>query len=223
MLVTNSMGQTQTATNAAPDFRTLRVEYRKNLLGSLLEENYKYRDDLRIVERKLAACADYTGALRARNERHLIEQEVTAMEQEIPALGAQLQSLRHASLPDRIVLLPKDARLTGLSVEVSNNGISGWKPARSLAVWDMADLPPGGYEIYIAASSGSGGAANFILRETRYTLECPVKSCPETPMEKLYGTLRVSDGKGSLVLTVGHVDEAHSVRIHSVTLVPANR
>lgn len=137
MLVTNLVGQTQTAMNAAPDFRTLRVEYRKNLLGSLLEENYKYRDDLRIVERKLAACADYTGALRARNERHLIEQEVTAMEQEIPALGAQLQSLRHASLPDRIVLLPKDARLTGYPWKCPTMASQGGSPrgASLYGIW----------------------------------------------------------------------------------------
>jgi hypothetical protein len=217
------MGQAPSTSPNAPDLRSLRVEYRKNLLSSLLEENYKYRDDLRVVERKLAASADYTGALRARNERRQIEQEVTAMEQEIPALNAQLLSLRHASLPDRIVFLPKDAKLTGVSVELPTNGISGWRPSRSLAVWELSDLPPGGYEVYISSSSSAKGSANFVLRENRYTLDCQVKDITEKPTEKLYGTLRVSDGKSSLILTAERVDENQFVRIHSVTLVPANR
>jgi len=207
---------------SVPDLRILRVEYRKSLLSSLLPEKKAYRDDLLTMERNLAARADYAGAIRVRDERRAIEQEITGMEHEIPALGTQLQTLRSGALPEKILLLAREATLRSAVVN-SSNAIAGWTAERSQAQWTLPDLPQGGYEVVMTYTCATKGGAPVKFQESFYSLLATLPSTPEKPQERLLGTLRLRNGKSSLRLETPELPPGTDLRIYSVALIPANR
>ena len=206
-----------------PDLRALRVDYRKSLLEALLPQKKAYRDELENLEKKFAVESDFVSAMRARDERSQLDQEIMAMEQELPALASQAQALHSPALPERITLSPTDAQLTGVTMDAKAKTLTGWRPARSLATWKVPPLPLGGYEVYITYTCPGKAGAAFTLRESHYSLQCKVTEPSPKAVEKLFGTLRVQTGSSTLSLSADSVETDQPIQIHAVALVPANR
>lgn len=223
LLMDAAQDKTDSPGAPTPDLRTLRVDYRKGLLEALLPQKKAYSDELEALEKKLATDADFNNAIKARNERVQLDQEIMALEQELSALTTQAQALHSAALPDRIILSPAEAQISGITLEPKDKSLSGWKPSHSLATWRVPALPPGGYEVYVTYSCPAKGTATFTVRETRYTLEVKITDPAPKPVEKLFGTLRVQANNTTLSLSAESIESGHPVHIHSVALVPANR
>jgi hypothetical protein len=214
---------TTAALGPATDLRTLRVDHRKSLLEALLPQKKAYSAELETLEKKFANDADFGSAIKARDERAQLNQEIMTLQQELTALTSQAQILHSAALPDRIVLSPAEAQVNGIAIEPKDKSLIGWKPSNSLATWRVPALPPGGYEVYLTYSCPAKGSSSFTVRESHYTLDVKITEPAAKPTEKLVGTLRVQANNTSISLSAEDIGAGHPVHIHAVTLVPANR
>jgi len=205
-----------------PDLKSLRIEYRRSLLTALLPEKKTDHEQLLALEHALAAKGDYAGAIRARDARRAIGQEITAMEHEIPALAAQAQAMRTGSLPDRFVFPAKEAVTQALTLDAKTGALMGWDGAKSSAQWKLPDIPPGGYEVLINYCCAE--SLEVTLKEAFYHLTGALPPTPAAkPQELNLGTLRVKDGQTNLRLELAKAGNSAELRILSVTLAPANR
>jgi hypothetical protein len=62
-----------------------------------------------------------------------------------------------------------------------------------------------------------------MVREVHYTLQFKATELTTKPREQLLGTLKVQAGTTAISLSAEKLEGDLPVRIHSVTLVPANR
>jgi hypothetical protein len=211
---------TSGAQEAAPDLRSLRAQLRRDLLTAALPEQKAQREALLALEKKYAAAQDYAGAIKARDERVRIEQEIATMEKEMSALGQRAVAPGAARAPERIELNLAEATLAGVRLDAGDKCLTGWNAAGASATWRLPNLPPGGYEVSL---NHQGGDASASLKESFYTLTSDLKPASGKSVTQSLGTLRVRDGAGSLTLTVGPAEKCASLRIYSLVLVPAAR
>lgn len=206
---------------AETDLRTLRALFRQGLLTAILPEKRAYAARLQELEKQLAGARDYAAAMKVREERLALEQEVTAFELELPGLAARAAGLA-ALLPERIVFRLQDAALTGLKLE-KDNAISGWESARGAATWKLPGLPPGGYEVMVKYTCAGGSSAVLEVRESFYVLRGKLTAPEDKPVEKNLGTLRIRDGGGPLTLAADGAGLPAQLRIVALELAPVNR
>jgi hypothetical protein len=215
------------ASNPAPahapdnDLRQMRAQFREALLTAILPEQRAYHDQLQDLEKKLAAAHDFAGAIQARDERVLLEEEITAYEEEMPRLAARASGADQL-LPERIVFKPTDAKLSGLTLE-KDGTLAQWNAAQASATWTLPKLPAGGYEVFLKYSSGKDDATGLIVRESFYFLRGKTTPTDQKPSEKSLGTLRIRDGDGTLTLAAESVPKNNALRLLSLELAPVNR
>lgn len=200
-----------------PDIRLLKAQLRRSLLEVAIPEQKTHRDALLALEQKYAAGQDYAAAIRTRNERAKLEQEIASMEKELAALGT-LSGSGLTSVPDRIDLKLKDATLTGLQLDARDGSLLGWDSPAAAAVWTLPNLPAGGYEV-VLVHAGSGATAS--LKESFYTLSAPLKTTNGTPLQQTLGTLRIREGSSQLSLTMSPPEKGADLRVYSLVLLPA--
>jgi hypothetical protein len=203
------------------DLRQMRAQFRGSLLTAILPEQHVYHDELLELEKKLAAAHDFAGAIQARDERVMLEQEITAYEEEMPRLAARASGADQL-LPERIVFKPADAKLSGLALE-KDGTLSQWSAAQSSATWTLPKLPAGGYEVFLRYSSGKDDPTAFIVRENFYFLRGKTTPTNQKRSEKSLGTLRIRDGEGTLTLTAENAPKNSALRLVSLELAPVNR
>ncbi|MEZ0386343.1 MAG: hypothetical protein ACAI34_04690 [Verrucomicrobium sp.] len=202
------------------EMRSLKMQLRQDLLTAMLPEKRKQMEELIALEKKLATTQNYAGALRARDERLKLEKEISNIEKELPALRAQAASLLARSLPERIELKLSEAQITGLKLDSREGTLGGWQTPGASAAWKLPDLPPGGYEVVMRYSSDDGG---IVLKESFYSLAVPCGTATKAPAERSVGTLRIRDGNSSLTLTANPPEKSATLRVYSLSLVPASR
>lgn len=206
------------AQEPAPDLRALKTQLRRDLLSALLPEMKTHREDLLALERKLATAQDFAGASRARDERLKIEGEISSMEKELPLVTARASGAASARAPERIEFKLSDAHLTGLQFDPKDNALTGFGGPEAGATWTLPGIPPGGYEVVLRSTGGSG---NAVLKENFYELTAPIKESKDKPVEQTLGTLRIRDGRSTLSLSANPPEKCAGLRVYSLVLVPS--
>lgn len=207
-------------TGSEGELRTMRLQLRQDLLSSILPEKRVQREELVALEKRLAAAQDFAGAIRARDERLKVEQEIANIEKEVPALRAQMLKLAAGALPERIELKLTEASLTGVKLDEGTGSLQGWNAPGASASWKLPDLPPGGYEVLLRYTADGGGVT---LQESFYSLSAECSPPVQKATEKSLGTLRIRDGSGPLTLKSNPPEKSSSLRVYSLVLVPASR
>jgi hypothetical protein len=210
------------AQDAAPDMRALKAQLRRDLLTAALPEHKAHREELLALEKKYAAAQDYAHAIKARDERLRIEQEIGVMERELNTLAQRSASATATRPGERIELSFTEASLgAGVHVDTKDKSLTGWDSVGASATWKLPNLPSGGYEVVL---NHQGSDANAMFKESFYLLTCGLLKKPTgEAVEQTLGTLRVKDGTSTLTLTVGPPEKCTSLRVYSVALIPVAR
>ncbi len=203
------------------DLRTLRASFRQGLLSAILPEKRAYAARLLGLEKKLVSARDYADAIKVREERITLEQELAAFELELPALVLRASG-KSALLPERVVFNPKDATLSGVKLD-SDGAIIGWGTAGSAALWNLPHLPEGGYEVMVKYTCAGGGSATLEVRENFYALQSKVTLAAGKQVEKNLGTLRIRNGDGKLMLVANGASQSAQFCVVKLELAPVNR
>lgn len=211
---------TLAAQDAPPDLRTLKSGLRRDLLAAALPEQKSHREDLLALEKKYAAAQDFAGAIRARDERIKVEQEIASMEKELAGLNSRPGGPTRTRAPERIELKLSEAALSGLKMDPKDSCLIGWNVAGASATWKLPGLPPGGYEVSL---NHAGSPVTAMVRESFYSLSSELKPAVDKPVEQRLGTLRVRDGSGSITLSMIPPEKCATLRVYSLVLVPASR
>lgn len=201
----------------------LRTTHEKSLLRASAPALRDYITDLGAREKRCALVHDYKGAIAARDERQSMEKELARIDKEELILRAREQTLRSAALPDQIVLMPEQAVLSGVRREPGSGTLSEWSRVGASATWKLPDLPPGGYEVIIRYSCEPLEGGTLSISEKTYSLSGTADTTLTGPAEKNFGTLKVTDGSGSLTITARSIVKSNLMKLHFVKLIPANR
>ena len=199
-----------------------RVGFDLGLLRASLPAMRRHAADLRAHEARLAAARDYEAAIPARDERQAVEREIARLEKEDIILTTREQALRSVLLPDRIVLALDKAILSDVIYDPARKVLTGWKRSGTGATWSLPALPPGGYEVVLRYSCDALEGGSILVKETVYTLSAPLGTTLKGPTEKNIGTLKVSNGSGTLSILATNVLRDNLMNLHSVELIPAN-
>ncbi len=202
------------------DLSLIKTQLRKDLLQALLPEKKQHRDALLALEQKYAAATNYTGAIRARDERFALEKEIASIEKEIPILNSMAIALTSRNAPDRLEMRLSEATIRGVQLDAKDNFLSGWEKDQASATWKLPDLPAGGYEIILRYTAESGSVQ---IKESYYSLKGKLTATKEGPIESKIGTLKIKDGRGVITLTSDNPQQSGSLRVYSLVLVPAIR
>ena len=200
----------------------LRAGFDLALLRASLPAMRMYAADLRAQEARLAAVRDYEAAIPVRDERQAVEREISRLEKEDLLLTTREQALRSALLPERIVLALDKAILSDVTYDPARKIITGWKRSGSGATWSFPALPPGGYEVVLRYSCDALEGGTILVRETIYTLSASMGTTLKGPVEKNIGTLKVSNGSGTLSILATNVLRDNLMNLHAVVLIPAS-
>lgn len=205
------------------DLAMLRTTHEISLLRASAPSLRQYASELAALEKRCATSRDYKGAIAARNERQTIEKEIARIEKEDLLLRTREQSFRSAMLPDQIVLMPEQATLSGVEREPGNGALTRWKKAGSSATWKLPDLPPGGYEVLVRYSCDALEGGSLVIGEQTFSLTGTADTTLKGPTEKNFGTLKITNGSGSLTIRARTVLKSNLMHLYFVKLVPANR
>jgi hypothetical protein len=222
VLVLNGRGAAGTASTRT-ELAMLRTAHEISLLRASAPSLRQYAAELTALEKRCATNRDYKGAIAARNERQTIEKEISRIEKEDLLLKTREQSFRSAMLPDQIVLMPEQAVLSGVSREPGNGALTDWKKTGASATWKLPDLPPGGYEVLLRYSCDALEGGSLAIGEQTFSLTGTADTTLKGPMEKNFGTLKITNGSGSLSISARTVLKANLMHLYFVKLVPANR
>lgn len=201
-----------------PELSALKASLRKDLLTALLPELKAHRDALQALEQKQGAAQDYAGAVRARDARSQVDQQIAALEQEAAMLAARASVQNAARIAARIEFKLADAKLVGAKVDAADGALTGWDGTDASASWELPGLPPGGYEVIMRCTGATG---DVVLSEGFYTLTCPCRPGDDKAVEQNLGTLRIKEGSTVLKLTAGPPEKCAQWRVYSLVLVPA--
>jgi hypothetical protein len=201
---------------------TRRAQFESELLGSTLPVLKQQVAELAALEKKAAAARDYDAAIAIRTERERIEVEISSQAKLLLLLEARQQSIA-SKPPERILLKPSEAQLSGVRHDPTAGVLTGWTTAGATAVWRLPDLPPGGYEVILRYSSGPLEGGSVRVQESFYSLNADLGTTLKGFDDHNVGTLRVRDGAGQLKISAVKVLKDNLMQLQSVELVPANR
>lgn len=204
----------QTLTNA-------RLEFERALIEASLEPLKKQVIELDAIEKQKASARDYDGAIVVRTERRRLEGELERLDKQLLLIQTREQSLRSAALPDRIPLPLEQAVLNGVRRE--GGEITGWSQTGTGATWKLPALPPGGYEVVIRYRCGALDGGVLDVREARFHLSSPIETTLKGPQEKNLGTLKVTDGSGTISLSASTLLKDNLMDLLGVWLIPSWR
>ena len=211
---------------SAPTPRELELErlllQRRLLTASLnpLKATISRLDEL---ARSRARERDYSGAIAARNERRRLEAELERIVKEMLVLETREQGLKTALLPDRLFLPLDQARLDGVVWDPQKKRLTRWQRPGATAEWTLPGLPPGGYEVLVTYQCNPLEGGTVVIAERTFTLTGEMDTTLRGPETKSLGTLKITDGSGSLRLSARTVVKDNLMDLLAVELIPANR
>jgi hypothetical protein len=206
---------------ASPDIALLRLSHERDLIEASLAPVKEQITTLGTLEKQFAADRDYDDAITARDERKRLQNELARLDKELLLLQTREQALRTSLLPDRIKLPLEAAALSDLRQE--GGAITGWSKVGASATWKLPGLPPGGYEVMLRYRCGAAEGGRLLIKEARFTLSTSIEATLKGPEERSAGTLKVSDGSGTLTLTAQALVTDNLMQLLAVELVPAAR
>jgi hypothetical protein len=216
-------GQGAGAGSPRTELASLRTTYELSILQARTPALRQHVSELTALEKRCAVAHDYKGAIAARNERQRMEREIARIQKETLLLGTRERGFRSALLPDQIVLMPDQATLSGVEREPGNGALTNWKKPGASATWKLPDLPPGGYEVLVRYSCDALEGGSLTISEQIFSVAGTAVTTLKGPAEKSFGTLKITNGSGSLTITARSVSKNNLMHLHFVKLVPANR
>ena len=199
-----------------------RLKFQERLLEAGLQPLQQHLAALQELERQRATAGDYAGAIEARNQRKKLTTELERLDKELLLTQTREQSLKARLLPDRIPLPLDAAELEG-GVRRASGALTGWSGPEAAVTWKLPDLPPGGYEVLLKYRCGALEGGTLEVHEARFHLNAEVLTTLRGPQEKNLGTLKITDGSGSLVIRARSVLKDNLMHLLAVHLVPAAR
>lgn len=198
-----------------------RIQFERSLIESSLTPLKKHLLDLTGLEKQQADARDYQGAIRIRDERRRVEDELERLDKELLLLQTREQSLKASLLPDRIPLPIEKAELDG--VKLTGGALTGWSRTGAAARWKLPSLPPGGYEVILRYRCGALDGGVLQVQESHYSLKSQLDTTLKGPQEKNLGTLKITDGSGTLTLSAVTLVKDNLMDLLAVNLVPASK
>ncbi|MFO1485900.1 MAG: hypothetical protein U1F71_21240 [Verrucomicrobiaceae bacterium] len=199
----------------------LRLGYERTLIEASLTPVKQQITTLAGLEKQFADTRDYDAAITARDERKRLQNELSRLDKELLLLQTREQALKTSQLPDRIKLPLEAATLHDLRRE--GGAITGWSKTGASATWKLPSLPPGGYEVMLRYRCGAAEGGTLLIKETRFTLTSSIETTLKGPEERNAGTLKISDGAGTLTLETRSLVTTNLMQLMGVELVPASR
>ncbi len=199
----------------------LRMGYERSVIESSLAPVKKQISTLAALEKQFADSRDYDAAITARDERKRLQNELGRLDKELLLLQTREQSLKASLLPDRIKLPLESATLSDLNRD--GGAISGWSKVGAAATWKLPALPPGGYEVMLRYRCGTTEGGTLLIKEARFSLTAAIETTLKGPEERNAGTLKISDGAGSLTLSAQALVTNNLMQLLAVELVPSSR
>ncbi len=200
----------------------LRIHFERSLIESSLTPLKKHLTELAVVERQRSDARDYLGAIEARDQRRKLEDELERLDKELLLLQTREQSLKASLLPDRIVLALDSAELMG-GVRREGGALTNWSKPGTAARWKLPGLPLGGYEVILRYRCGAVEGGTVQVQENRFSLKGDIETTLKGPEEKNLGTLKITDGSGTLTILAAAVVKDNLMQLLAVELVPASR
>jgi hypothetical protein len=198
-----------------------RLMFQRSLIEVSLAPMKKHLLELTALEKQRAEARDYTGAIAVREERRRVEGELERLDKELLLLQMREQSIKASQLPDRVTLPLEQAELSGVRLE--GGLLTGWNKIGASAKWKLPALPPGGYEVILHYRSGPLDGGEILIEESRFKLKGQIDTTLKGPQEKNLGTLKVTDGSGSLTLSAATLIKDKLMDLMAVHLVPATK
>lgn len=211
---------------SSPAPRELELErlllHRRLLTASLnpLKTAISQLDEL---ARSRARERDYPGAIAARNERRRLEAELERIVKEMLVLETREQGLKTDLLPDRVFLPLDQARLEGVVWDAEKKRLTRWQRPGAAAEWSLPSLPPGGYEVLVTYQCNPLEGGTVLVAEKTFTLTGEMDTTLRGPETKSLGTLKITDGSGTLRLSARTVVKDNLMDLLAIELIPANR
>jgi hypothetical protein len=198
------------------DFASKRAAFAKSLSTAALPVLKQQLTALLALERSAATARNYDAALATREERRRVEAQVANIEKLQLITTAQEQ----ASQVTASIQLPlASATFSGTKLEAGS--IVGWATSGASASWKLPNLPAGGYEVVIHYTSGPTEGGSLLVSEASYTLKAAIGTTLKGSAELNLGTLRVTQGDGSLTLKALSVVGDNLMKLEAVQLIPA--
>ncbi|MFN0075674.1 MAG: hypothetical protein ACKVY0_04285, partial [Prosthecobacter sp.] len=206
---------------ASQEIALLRMGYDRSLIEASLAPVKQQITTLSALERQFADTRDYDAAITARDERKRLQNELGRLDKELLLLQTREQGIKTALLPDRIKLPLESATLSELRRE--GGAITGWSKLGAAATWKLPALPAGGYEVMLRYRCGAAEGGTLLLKEARFSLTTNIETTLKGPEERNAGTLKISDGSGTLTLAAQSLVTNNLMQLLGVELVPASR
>jgi hypothetical protein len=206
---------------ASSDIALLRLSYERELIEASLAPVKEQITALGTLEKQFAAERDYDDAITARDERKRLQNELARLDKELLLLQTREQTLKTSLLPDRIKFQLDAATLSDLRLE--GGAITGWSKVGAAATWKLPALPPGGYEVMLRYRCGATEGGQLLIKEARFTLTTNIETTLKGPEERSAGTLKISDGSGTLTLSAQALVTDNLMQLLAVELVPATQ
>ncbi|MGV3659519.1 MAG: hypothetical protein ACO1TE_05025 [Prosthecobacter sp.] len=206
---------------ASQEIASLRMSFERRLIESSLKPVKDQITALATLEKQFAEAHDYDAAITARDERKRLQNELNRLDKELLLLQTREQAVKVSTLPERIKLPLDAATLAGLRRE--GGAITGWSKVGSSATWKLPVLPPGGYEVMLRYRCGAAEGGTLLIKETRFTLSASIETTLKGPEERNAGTLKISEGAGTLTLAAQSLFTNNLMQLLGVELVSASR
>lgn len=217
-------GAEDPATTAPPqELELARLDHQRQILAASLNPLKNSLSRLDELARTRARARDYEGALAARAERQKMETELERIAKELLLLEAREKLLKTALLPDRLLLPLAEARLDGVRWDAEKQRLTQWERPGASAEWKLPGLPPGGYEVLITYQCNPIEGGTLLISEKTFTLTGEMDTTLRGPEVKNLGTLKITDGSGTLRLSARTIVKSNLMDLIAVELVPANR
>jgi hypothetical protein len=206
---------------SSQEIALLRLDYGRSLIEASLAPIKQQITTLAGLEKQFTDARDYDAAITARDERKRLQNELARLDKELLLLQQRSLERQIASLPDRIKLPLESATLTDLRRE--GGTITGWSKAGASASWKLPTLPPGGYEVMLRYRCGAAEGGTLLIKETRFTLTTNIETTLKGPEERNAGTIKISEGGGTLTLTAQTLITNNLMQLLGIELVPSSR
>jgi hypothetical protein len=198
------------------DFISKRAAFGKSASTAALPVLKQQLTALLALERSAATARNYDAALATRDERRRVEAQVATLEK----LQLLTTAQEKASQVTASIQLPlANATLSGTQLEAGS--IVGWATSGATASWKLPNLPAGGYEVVIKYTSQPTEGGSLLVSEASYTLKATIGTTLKGSEELNLGTLKVTQGDGTLTLKALSVVGDNLMKLEAVQLLPA--
>ena len=205
------------------DLKTMQAKLEADLIAATTPTLKQLISELQALEKKAASVRDYDTAIGARQERQKLESQLASQQKIALLVAARQQTGAEDPQQDHIVLKPADARLDRVRYDSAANVLTDWAAPGASAIWQLPNVPPGGYEVVLHYSSGPLEGGTVLVQEAFYSLNGNLETTLKGFGEQNLGTLRIRDGTGIFKIAAKTVLKSNLMQLQTVELIPANR